>query len=140
MLPLLHQTAHRFLLLVLVVFIILLTACAVPETVTEPASAASSVPGEGAAVSFSRDVLPILQSRCVRCHGGEKTEKQLNLTGYDNLMAGSEDGAVVIPGDADNSPLIQLVLQGKMPKRSPRLLPAQIQILVDWVTAGALNN
>lgn len=140
MLPLLHQTAHRFLLLVLVVFITLLSACAGPETVTEPASIAGAAGAAPPVVSFSQDVLPILQSRCVRCHGGEKTEEELNLTGYDNLMAGSEDGAVVIPGDAENSPFIQLVLQGKMPKRSPRLLPAQIQILVDWVTAGALNN
>ena len=133
-------------------FALLLSACAGPAVVTEPVptpgeAVATSpadpppAPEEGAAaVSFSRDVLPIFQSRCVRCHGGEKTEEELNMTSYDGLMAGSEDGIVVVPGNADNSPFVQLVVQGKMPKRSPRLLPDQIQILMDWVNAGALNN
>jgi len=146
-----RQTANRLHgLLVLLAAAILLPACASPA-VTEPVPAPGEAvatspadpppaPGEGAAVSFSRDVLPILQSRCVRCHGGEKTEEELNMTSYDGLMAGSEDGIVVVPGDADNSPFVQLVVQGKMPKRSPRLLPGQIQILMDWVNAGALNN
>jgi hypothetical protein len=111
------------------------TATPVPTTTSTPAPTDTEV-----TVSFSNDVLPILQSRCVNCHGGQKTEKELNVTSYENLMAGSEKGAVVIPGDADNSSFIELVLQNKMPKRGPKLLPDQVQILVDWVEAGALNN
>jgi len=62
------------------------------------------------------------------------------MTSYEKLMAGSQKGAAVIPGDVDKSPFVQLILQGKMPKSGPKLLPAQLQVLIDWVRAGALNN
>jgi hypothetical protein len=40
-------------------------------------------PGElgGEPFSFGRFVQPVLDRHCVRCHGGEKTEKGVNLTG-----------------------------------------------------------
>jgi mono/diheme cytochrome c family protein len=134
---------RNVLLALAISFVILLAACAgvaepaPPVNLQGSAGGAESTPD---AVSFSQDVLPILQSRCVNCHGGQRTEKKLDMTSYEKLMAGSEKGAVVIPGDADNSSFIQLVLQGKMPKRGPKLLPEQVQTLVDWVKAGALNN
>jgi uncharacterized membrane protein len=108
-----------------------------PTTPPETATSASSV---NSSVSFSVDVLPILQSRCSSCHGGRRTEEGLNLLSYAAVMAGSEHGAVVIPGDAVNSKLATLVATGKMPKQGPKLTPAQVQMIVDWINAGALNN
>lgn len=111
---------------------------AVPTDETAPDDAGGA-PNTGT-VSFKDDVLPILQSRCIKCHGGERTEKKFNLTTYDNLMKGGENGAALVPGDAAASKLIVLVEQGKMPKRSAKLLPDQIQILIDWINQGAQNN
>lgn len=91
-------------------------------------------------VSFSKDVMPILQNSCVNCHGGQKTEKGLDMTSYSALMNGSQRGAVVIPGNAANSSFIHLVVNGNMPKRGQKLSASQIQILTDWVNAGAQNN
>jgi mono/diheme cytochrome c family protein len=93
-----------------------------------------------ATVSFQREVLPIFTEICVKCHGGEKTQKSLVLKSYDDLMQGSEDGPVIEPGDPANSLLVQMVVQGKMPKNGPKLLPRQIQIITDWVKAGAPDN
>jgi mono/diheme cytochrome c family protein len=84
--------------------------------------------------------MPIIQSRCINCHGGERVEKGLNLGSYADLMAGSENGPVIVPGDAANSLLVELVTNQKMPKRGPKLTPPQVQIISDWVAAGALNN
>ena len=64
----------------------------------------------------------------------------MSRAGYDKLMAGSQNGPVIIAGDPNKSSLIQMVTQGKMPKSGPHLLPAQLQVLVNWVTAGAKNN
>jgi mono/diheme cytochrome c family protein len=91
-------------------------------------------------VSFQRDVLPIFTQICVKCHGGEKTQKSLVLKTYDDLMQGSENGPVVEPGDPGNSLLVDMIVQGKMPKNGPKLLPRQIQTIVDWINAGAPNN
>ena len=104
---------------------------------TQPANAGT---GAAASVSFSKDILPVMQTSCINCHGGEKISKGLDLKTYDSLMAGSQNGAVLVPGDAAQSKLIQSVQSGKMPKRGDKLTAEQIQLLVDWVNAGATNN
>ena len=103
---------------------------------TQPAGQSS----QAATVSFTNDILPILQSRCVNCHGGNRTEKGLNITTYKDLMSGSENGPVVTPGNAADSLLVQMIVDQKMPKRGPKLTPAQLQLITDWVNQGAQNN
>lgn len=114
------------------------TAVPAPTATQKPAATAATAPA--AAVSFKNDVLPIMEKSCVKCHGGEKTEAMLSLKDYAGIMAGSENGPVVKPGDAANSDFVKLVAQGKMPKRANRLPDAQVKILTDWVNAGAPNN
>ena len=111
---------------------------------TEPPAAteapATQPAAGGATVSFANDVFPIIESRCINCHGGDRTEEGLNLTSHANILAGSDNGAVVVPGDAANSLFVEMVATQKMPKRGPKLTPPQIQIFMDWVNQGALDN
>ena len=95
---------------------------------------------EGAAVSFADDVLPILQSRCLTCHGGDRIEGELVVGSYVELMAGSKSGAVVLPGDAAGSLLYQLSASGEMPRRGANLTPVQLELLLLWINAGAQDN
>jgi mono/diheme cytochrome c family protein len=104
-----------------------------PSAVTQPAA-------ESATVSFANDILPIIQSRCINCHGGDRLEEGLDLKSHASLLAGSDNGAVVTPGDAVNSLLVELVTTQKMPKRGPKLTPPQVQLITDWVNQGALDN
>ncbi len=106
-------------------------------------SAPTEIPTEEAqtaAISFAADVLPILDSRCVNCHGGRDIEEGLILRSYDEIMAGSDNGPVIIPGDVPGSYLVELITNQEMPKRGPKLTPIQVQIITDWVAAGAPNN
>jgi mono/diheme cytochrome c family protein len=107
-----------------------------------PTEAPTDVPAEvpAATVSFANDVMPIIQSRCIRCHGEDRVEEGLLMRTYEELMAGSDNGPVIIPGNAAASLLVELVAELKMPKRGPKLTPPQIQIITDWVAAGAPNN
>jgi hypothetical protein len=91
-------------------------------------------------ISYTRDVQPILESRCGSCHFGEFTSAELHMDTYESLMAGSENGPVIVPGDPKKSLLVQKISSGKMPKRGPKLTPAQIQIIVDWIDQGAQDN
>jgi cytochrome c5 len=152
-----HRSFNHTTLLALTVFV-LLAGCAAPaqpaagtsspaaNNPTAPASPAAETSGVKAAeaassdVSFSQDLLPIFKASCVKCHGGEKTSRGLDLKTYDSVLAGSNRGAVVIPGNAADSKLAQLVLNGKMPKRGSKLSPEQVQMIVDWINAGAKNN
>lgn len=111
------------------------------STTTQAALDASNpaAPAKGT-VSYSRDIAPLLQASCVSCHGGERTSRALDLKTYDSLMAGSQNGAVITSGDAANSMMVQAIQAGKMPKRGTKWTADQLQLLVDWVNAGAPNN
>ena len=109
------------------------------EAPTEPPTEAPAEDPAGE-ISFANDVFPILDSRCITCHGGDRIEGELVMLSFDELMAGSENGLVIIPGDPENSTLVDLVSSQKMPKRGPKLTPPQVQLITDWVTVGAPNN
>lgn len=96
--------------------------------------------GPSAEISYASDVRPILESRCATCHMGEFVSEGLDMDTYESLLAGSQNGPVIVPGDANKSLLIEKVTEGEMPKKGPRLTPAQIQMITDWIDAGALNN
>lgn len=91
-------------------------------------------------VSYARDVYPILESRCATCHMGEFVSEGLDMNTYESLVEGSQNGPVIVPGDAGDSLLVEMVSEGKMPKRGQKLTPAQIQTITDWINAGAPNN
>lgn len=114
-----------------------LTDTAVPptESPTETPTA-ESITG----ISFTNEVMPIFQSRCLNCHGGQKLEEGLSMRSYTDLMAGSDNGPVINAGDADGSLLVQMLVQNKMPKKGPKLTPPQVQLIIDWINQGALNN
>lgn len=110
---------------------------ATAEPVTETTTVEQNTSG---GVSFAKDVMPIFQNYCLRCHGQEDVKEGLDMTTYDGLMAGSFNGSVVEPGDANNSYLVQLIAEGKMPKRGQRPSQQELQTIIDWIDQGALNN
>lgn len=123
------------------------TFTATPTNTPAPTSTATETPppepaAESAesSVSFAADVLPIFESRCLKCHGGEKTEEGLKLTGHAEIMAGSWNGSVVEPGNVEDSYLVEQIVSGEMPKKEPRLLPSEIRAITEWVAAGAPDN
>jgi hypothetical protein len=99
-----------------------------------------AAPSADANISFANDIQPVLESRCGTCHMGEFVNKDLHMDSYGLLMEGSESGPVILPGDADHSLLIQKLVDGEMPKSGPKLTPAQIQMIADWINIGAPNN
>ena len=103
-------------------------------------SSPTSTPGGSSKVSFRQDVLPVFDQSCVNCHGGEGG---LYLDNYDHVMAGGEDGPVVIPGKPSQSMLVQKIdgtSQPRMPLGGPPLPTGEINIIVTWVKEGAPNN
>lgn len=107
---------------------------------TDPTESPATESAGAVTVSFAGNVMPILESKCIKCHGVESTKEGLNLMNYDNLMAGSFNGQVLVPGDAANSLFVQLIVEGEMPNRGPKLSPEEMQVIMDWVNQGALNN
>jgi hypothetical protein len=113
------------------------TDTALPSVVSP---APTEAPAATAQISFAKDVLPILDNYCAKCHGIDQIKEGLDLTSYSNLMQGSFNGPVITPGNAKESLLVDLVSKGKMPKRGDKPSAADLQVIINWVNAGALNN
>ena len=101
------------------------TAATGQPTTEATETASPPTPTETASPSFTGDVLSVFESRCVRCHGTDRVEGGLVLNSFASLMAGSESGQVVIPGDAASSYLVELIVSGEMPRRGPTVAPGR---------------
>lgn len=121
----------------------------VPQPAQAPTATKTTIPTTTAptvteslstSVSFAANIKPILDTRCIKCHGVEQIKKGLDLQTYENIFAGSNNGPVIEPGNADNSLLVQLIIEGEMPKRGEPVSPAELQLITDWINQGALNN
>ena len=99
-----------------------------------------------AEVSYSGEVVPILEQRCLQCHGGldengeQRVELGLNMTTYEGLMAGSEYGSVIEPGDPEGSLLLEMIVEGDMPEEGDPVPPEEIEVIRAWIQEGAANN
>ena len=95
---------------------------------------------EGAPLSFQQDVLPILVTNCARCHSGASPPNGLRLVDYKTVMKGSLFLPILRPGDPEASPLYLMISKGTMPANGQPLNQAQVQIIFNWIAAGALDN
>ena len=94
------------------------------------------------AVSFHRQVMPLLRIHCVACHKPGKQGGGLDLTTHRGLVNGGQTGSSIRPGEADASPLVQQVCGDppEMPKDGLPLLPQEIELLRRWVVEGAAED
>jgi len=91
------------------------------------------------AVDYNSAIQPIFDNNCGNCHLGNSSGG-LNLSSYNDLMHGSNDGAVVVPGNAESSVLYQEILSGDMPAgNNSNLSSTQINLIAQWINEGALE-
>ena len=90
---------------------------------------------------FAEVVQPLLQSKCISCHGVEKQEGGLRLDSLTAAKRGGATGPAIIPGDLVKSRLIEAVRftnpDLQMPPKS-RLSDREIKVLEHWVKSGAV--
>lgn len=98
-----------------------------------------AVPGAYAATAFDA-VAPIFDQRCVMCHNGDAAPLGLRLDSLENVLKGSQRGAVVKAGDPDASELVRRIRgqsQPRMPLTGPPYLSAdEIALIENWVAGG----
>jgi hypothetical protein len=98
-------------------------------------------------IVFDRDIQPILQTSCLRCHGGEKPKSHFRLEDRAAALAGGDENTNdIVPGDSVHSWLIPYVARQvkdmEMPpagKGNP-LTPEQVSRLRAWIDQGANWN
>lgn len=92
------------------------------------------------AVSFSQQVMPLLEKYCWECHSESNAELGLKLDTYEGVMAGSDYGTVVEAGDPDGSLLVDMIESGDMPEEGDPVTPADLEVIKTWIAEGAENN
>ncbi len=89
-------------------------------------------------LSFERHIRPILRQYCFDCHGAaEKKESNLDLRLVRFMKLGGDSGSAVEVGKANDSLLIQRVVDGEMPPGETHLPAAQLEVLRKWIDEGS---
>jgi hypothetical protein len=94
------------------------------------------------AVSFTRQVMPILKDRCRNCHYPADKKGGLDVTSYAAVIKGGKTRDHVVPGFPEKSLLVKEISgqDPPMPKNALPLTPEQIRFIADWIQQGARNN
>jgi hypothetical protein len=100
-------------------------------------------------IDFRKEVLPILQDRCIECHkapykqNGKLKEPKagLRLDGGAHILHGSDDGKVVVSNHPRESPLYQRIIlpaddDDVMPPKGDPLTTSQQEVIRKWIAQG----
>ena len=98
-------------------------------------------------VTYAKDIKPIFDKSCVRCHGAEKPKAGLRLDGLEAVLKGTPQRKVVKPGDSAQSPIVHsTALVGDQDRWMPppgnragiaALTKDQVSLLRAWIDQGA---
>lgn len=108
-----------------------------PEEVPEPPLARAVD-----AAFFTSEVRPILEARCIECHGPNKQKGKIRLDAREHAFRNDQAEWLIVPGNAQQSAVIQRVSLPLddfdiMPPEGDPLTAAQIATLVAWIDGGA---
>jgi cytochrome c553 len=110
-----------------------------------PASAAS-LPADHATQMakgldlFKSSVRQVMLDACLKCHGGDKTKGDFDLSSREALMRGGHSGAAIVPGDSASSYMMKLLRHEDdphMPQKADKLPADVIAKFAAWIDAGA---
>jgi mono/diheme cytochrome c family protein len=91
-------------------------------------------------VDFRKDVQPILEGACVKCHGRGKANGDWKIDSRADFLKPAESGPAVVVGDSARSHFIHLVAgtdpDSVMPQKGTKLTRDQVAILRAWVDQG----
>jgi len=95
-------------------------------------------------VDFEKDVKPIFEKTCFRCHGPERPKSRFRLDNRESALKGGDNGVDIVPGDSAQSPLVYYVarvaedIEMPPPGKGEPLTPVQVGLLRAWIDQGAL--
>lgn len=116
----------------------------VPQTATPaPTQTPTSLPTEPATATVQPTSIPrqtwdgtigeLFQTECSSCHG-EDASGGFVITSYADIWNGGDSGAVIIPGDAENSLLVSIQQGGE---HFGQFTPEMLDQVIAWINAGA---
>lgn len=98
-------------------------------------------------LTFTKDIKPLLENSCLKCHGAEKPKSKYRVDSREAMIKGGESGdAAIIPGKSEKSLVVlyaaDLVVDMEMPptdkrEKYPAWTKDQIALVRAWIDQGA---
>lgn len=126
-----------------------LITCAFTATAAAPDTSKLPPAAKKEGVTYEKDIKPIFEKSCVKCHGPEKPKSKYRIDSREAAIKGGSSGdAAVLPGKSEKSPMILAISDlvededKRMPpvdKRDkyPPLSKDQIGLIRAWIDQGA---
>jgi len=96
-----------------------------------------------AGVQFQKDIAPIFQQSCAKCHGGDMAMGKLRLDSEAAILRGGVSGPAIVNGKSDDSLLVKRILgltdSPRMPMGGDPLPPAKVQLIRRWIDQGNIH-
>ncbi len=111
-------------------------------TIVVVAASAFIVNSSSHTIDFNTEVKPILNKKCITCHGGVRRQSGFSLLFRSEALAKAKSGKpAIIPGDPDHSEMIRRLKlkdpEDRMPYKHEPLSEEEITTLTRWIKQGA---
>ena len=83
-----------------------LATTATPLLARSPDLSKLPPPAKQEGVTYSKDIRPLFEASCLRCHGSERPKAGLSLDSLETVLKGSKEGKVIVPGQSAKSQLV----------------------------------
>src|SRR5262245_59617376 len=124
------------------VLVLMLAACALaPAAEVDISKLPPAADKKG--VTYDKDIKPIFEKSCFKCHGPEKQKAKLRLDSLAGALKGGEDGKILEPGNSAKSTIVhavaRLVPDDAMPPedKGDPLTKEQVGLIRAWIDQGA---
>src|SRR5437867_3098669 len=101
-------------------------------------------PSDKKGVTYEKDIKPIFEKSCFKCHGPEKQKGKMRLDSLEAALKGGENGPDIIKGDSAKSTLVHNIGRigdedDEMPPegKGDPLTKEQVGLIRAWIDQGA---
>jgi hypothetical protein len=103
-------------------------------------------PAKKAGVTYDKDIKPIVERSCLKCHSGDRPKGRYNMSTREGVLKGGHEGVAVKAGKSAESPIVHYVADlvpeyemPPIPKRNdfPVLKKEEVALLRAWIDQGA---
>jgi WD40 repeat protein len=95
-------------------------------------------------VSYEKEVLPILEAKCLACHSGNVRRNRYDMATHEGLLKGGKTGVAIVPGKSAESLFIKMGGRTQKPTMPPKdeepLTPKELALLKLWIDQGAKGS
>lgn len=88
-------------------------------------------------VDFVKDIKPIFEASCIKCHGRGKDKGGFAIDNRETFLKGGDSGPVAIAGKSGESLIVEMVSgldpDNVMPQKGSKLTPEQVSLLRKWI-------